>query len=457
MVGCLFRIGRTRLRSCQERSGGSPRHQPRPGCTQPASGTGRSACVAHDWADTAARARPQLGLRRVRAWSSWSSPRPMPMALALRRRPRAALQRRLRGADRRPSTPARSAARPPRCSRRSGPCPASVRRHRALLPARASRSWRRSRTLPLVRAAAPDVEQAVFTRGHSPVRDSAGQIVGVLTVAAETTQVTQQLQSLSEFAAALAGTLTLDDVARVALRYAITTFDADQVSFAVDEGGGGWRMVRRVRGELLDEADERLPPLWRRAPADWSAPVVGRAPGSAPSFIRRRAAAAGHRGGPPRPEDPGAGGPAAAARRWSAAALAVGYQVPHTWSPAERALLAAVGRAGRPGRRAGPPVRDPARHRPTVAAQHAAGAPAGPAPAADRGPLRPGRRRQRGRWRLLRRVPAARRLARRGAGRRRRARRAGRRADGAGPGRAAGAGPGRPARRTRCWPAWTGW
>ncbi|MEE3920733.1 ATP-binding SpoIIE family protein phosphatase [Micromonospora sp. BRA006-A] len=36
------------------------------------------------------------------------------------------------------------------------------------------------------------------------------------------------------------------------------------------------------------------------------------------------------------------------------------------------------------GRRAGPPFRDPARHRPDVAAQHAAGTAAGPAPAAHR-------------------------------------------------------------------------
>ncbi|PNG16062.1 hypothetical protein, partial [Streptomyces cahuitamycinicus] len=118
------------------------------------------------------------------------------------------------------------------------------------------------------------VEHAVFTRGYSPVRDGAGRTVGVLAVAAETSQVTQQLQSLGDFAAALAGTLTLDDVARVALRYAITSFDADRVAFAVDEGGGGWRTVRRVRGELTDEADERLPPLWRRTPPDWADPLV---------------------------------------------------------------------------------------------------------------------------------------------------------------------------------------
>ncbi|MGC4759665.1 SpoIIE family protein phosphatase [Micromonospora trifolii] len=209
-------------------------------------------------------------------------------------------------------------------------------------------------TLPLVRGHSATVEQAVFTRGYSPVRDSAGQIVGVLTVAAETTHVTEQLQSLSEVAAALAGTLTLDDVARVALRYAITTFDPDQASFAVDEGGGGWRMVRRVRGELLDEADERLPPLWRRAPADWSAPVVHAARSGAPSFTRdgqplRDTAVDRH--------DQKIRAMAALPLGTSVVrgGLAVGYQVPHTWSPAERALLAAsaelIGQAAERARR----------------------------------------------------------------------------------------------------------
>ena len=198
------------------------------------------------------------------------------------------------------------------------------------------------------------MEQAVFTRGYSPVRDSAGQIVGVLTVAAETTHVTEQLQSLSEVAAALAGTLTLDDVARVALRYAITTFDPDQVAFAVDEGGGGWRMVRRVRGELLDEADERLPPLWRRAPADWPAPVVQAARSGGPSFTRdgqplRDTAVDRH--------DQKIRALAALPLGTSVVrgGLAVGYQVPHTWSPAERALLAAsaelIGQAAERARR----------------------------------------------------------------------------------------------------------
>ncbi|MEU6076577.1 SpoIIE family protein phosphatase [Micromonospora sp. NPDC047074] len=198
------------------------------------------------------------------------------------------------------------------------------------------------------------VEQSVFTRGYSPVRDSAGRIVGVLTVAAETTQVTQQLQSLGDFAAALAGTLTLDDVARVALRHAITAFDADRVTFAVDEGGGGWRMVRRVRGELMDEADERLPPLWRRIPPDWQGPVVTAARSGAPHFVDdgqplREIAVDRH--------DQKVRSLAAVPLRASVlrGGLTVGHHAPRVWSAARRALLAAsaelIGQAAERARR----------------------------------------------------------------------------------------------------------
>ena len=48
----------------------------------------------------------------------------------------------------------------------------------------------------LDRGGAGRVEQASFTRGHSVVRDRHGTVVGVLTVAAETTQVTRRLQQL---------------------------------------------------------------------------------------------------------------------------------------------------------------------------------------------------------------------------------------------------------------------
>ncbi|MGC4854085.1 SpoIIE family protein phosphatase [Micromonospora sp. DT4] len=209
-------------------------------------------------------------------------------------------------------------------------------------------------TLPLGGGSSGVVEQVVFTRGHSAVRDSAGQIVGILTVAAETTHVTEQLQSLSEVAAALAGTLTLDDVARVALRHTITMFDADRVAFVVDEGGGGWRMVRRVRGELMDEADERLPPLWRRAPDDWAGPVALAARSGEALFIRdgqplRETAVDRH--------DQKIRSMATLPLGTSVirGGLTVGYQVAHTWSAAERALLAAsaelIGQAAERARR----------------------------------------------------------------------------------------------------------
>ncbi|WP_319458548.1 SpoIIE family protein phosphatase [Micromonospora sp. RTP1Z1] len=211
----------------------------------------------------------------------------------------------------------------------------------------------REAVLPADRHLVGGGEPAVFTRGHSPVRDSHGRIIGVLTVAAQTTQVTQQLQSLSDFAAALSGTLTLDDVARVTLRYAINSFDADRVAFVVDEGGN-WRMVRRIRGELLDEADERLPPLWRRAPADSPGPVVVTARSGVPCYVGdgqplREIAVDRH--------DQKIRALAALPLRSSVirGALVVGYQIPHTWSAAERALLAAsaelVGQAAERARR----------------------------------------------------------------------------------------------------------
>ncbi|MFI7428974.1 SpoIIE family protein phosphatase [Micromonospora sp. NPDC049836] len=196
-------------------------------------------------------------------------------------------------------------------------------------------------------------EAAVFTRGYSPVRDSTGTVIGVLSVAAQTTQLTQQLQSLSDFAAALSGTLTLDDVARVTLRYFLHSFDADRVSVLVDEGTA-WRLVRRVRGELLDEADERLPPLWRRIAADSPIPVGVTARSGVPSFTGdgqplRDTAADRH--------DEKIRALASLPLRSAVirGALTVGYQTAHPWSPAERALLAAaaelVGQAAERARR----------------------------------------------------------------------------------------------------------
>ncbi|MEV4707424.1 SpoIIE family protein phosphatase [Actinoplanes sp. NPDC049316] len=184
------------------------------------------------------------------------------------------------------------------------------------------------------------VEQASFTRGHSVVRDQHGSVVGVLTVAAETTQVTRRLQSLGELTARLASALTIDDVARVVLSYAMSSFDVDHCVFAVDDGAG-FRYVRRIRGEMMDEADERLPPLWKRISNDPGYPLVVAALSGRPSF---------------QPDGAPLGEVASDRheRRIRAlaamplrtpslhGALTMGYRTPHTWPPAERALLYAA-------------------------------------------------------------------------------------------------------------------
>jgi serine phosphatase RsbU (regulator of sigma subunit)/anti-sigma regulatory factor (Ser/Thr protein kinase) len=183
-------------------------------------------------------------------------------------------------------------------------------------------------------------EPAFFTRGHAAVRDVRGTVVGVLTVAAETTQVTRRLQSLGELTSRLAGALTIDDVARVVLAYAMASFDVDHCAFAVDDGAG-YRYVRRIRGEMLDEADERLPPVWKRIPADVRAPLVAAAQTGRPAFTpdgepMRQVATDRH-------EHRIRALAALPLRAPSlTGALTIGYRTAHTWLPAERALLNAA-------------------------------------------------------------------------------------------------------------------
>ena len=203
------------------------------------------------------------------------------------------------------------------------------------------------------RGAAGRVELAFFTRGHSAVRDRHGAIVGVLTVAAETTQVTQRLQSLGELTSRLAGALTIDDVARVVLRYAMASFDVDHCVFAVDDGSA-YRYVRRIRGEMLDEADERLPPLWKRIAGGTESPLVvagqtGRASFQPDGEPLRKVATDRH--------ERRIRALAALPLRTPSlrGALTIGYRTAHNWLPAERALLSAaaelIGQAAERARR----------------------------------------------------------------------------------------------------------
>lgn len=213
-----------------------------------------------------------------------------------------------------------------------GPAGAAVREtlHTGFAP--------REDELPLAGDEEPD--PALPIRGLSAVRDGAGRIAGVLIVAAE--PVAHRLQGLSELAEALAGTLTLDEVARVALRYGLSSPDVQQVAFGVDDGDD-WRVVRRVRGEVLDDADERLPPVWRRIPADSVAPLsvtagAGLARFTADGHPLREAAQDRH--------DEKVRALAALPLRTPSlrGALTVGRHDQHPWSAAERALLTAAGK-----------------------------------------------------------------------------------------------------------------
>ena len=193
---------------------------------------------------------------------------------------------------------------------------------------------------PFLEAETQLTGERLFTRGHSAVRGKDCSVIGVLTVAAETTHVTRRLQSLSELTSRLAGTLTIDDVARVVLAYAIASFDVDHCVFAVDDAGS-YRYVRRIRGEMLDEADERLPPVWKKAAADSHGPMVVAAQTGRATFVsdgeplrdvatdrherRLRALAALPLGTPS-----------------LRGAMTMGYRSAHSWLPAERALLNAA-------------------------------------------------------------------------------------------------------------------
>jgi serine phosphatase RsbU (regulator of sigma subunit)/anti-sigma regulatory factor (Ser/Thr protein kinase) len=183
-------------------------------------------------------------------------------------------------------------------------------------------------------------EPALPERGMSTVRDAGGRIAGVLVVAAEPAQVADRLRGLGELAAALAATLTLDDVARVALGYALDSTDVDQAAFGVDDGTA-WRVVRRIRGELLDEADERLPPVWRRLPADSAAPLASTAVTGRDRYVQdgaplRDSAADRH--------DEKVRALAALPLRTPSlrGALTFGRWSPYPWPEAERALLTAA-------------------------------------------------------------------------------------------------------------------
>ena len=186
------------------------------------------------------------------------------------------------------------------------------------------------------------VEQVFFTRGNSVLRDLGGQIVGVLTVVAETTQATRRVQAFGELTSALASAVTLDDVARMTLRHGLVMFDAQMVGFGVEDDRG-WRAVRRTAAELLDDADERLPPLWHAYPVDSQIPLIRAGVDGRPWYV-----ASGEldrvRAGTPDRYLANIRSVAALPLRTRSlrGALSVGYEREHAWQSADRMLLTAM-------------------------------------------------------------------------------------------------------------------
>jgi GAF domain-containing protein/anti-sigma regulatory factor (Ser/Thr protein kinase) len=210
---------------------------------------------------------------------------------------------------------------------------------------RTGRPFRESETVIHVARNAPNgsTEPAFFTRGHSAVRDRNGAVIGVLTVAAETSEAMRRLQGLSEFSTALAGALTIDDVARATMSHILSAFGGHHTGFAVDEAGA-WRAARRVDGDLLDEADERLPPLWRRFSGTASVPLADAANLGRSLFLSDHELEP-YRAHATDQHDRSLRSLAAIPLRAGAlrGAITLGFYEPHPWLPAERALLSAVG------------------------------------------------------------------------------------------------------------------
>ena len=125
--------------------------------------------------------------------------------------------------------------------------------------------------LPVRRGTDGVVDQVHFSRAYLAVRDDAGRIVGVLSLIVETSEVTQALTGVAELAARLAGALSVDDVAREALRYGVEAARADHARVVLQDGPA-LRMARRARADVHDESAERLPPLWARVRQDEALP-----------------------------------------------------------------------------------------------------------------------------------------------------------------------------------------
>lgn len=188
-------------------------------------------------------------------------------------------------------------------------------------------------------------ERVLFSRAYSAVRSDDGDIVGVLTVISETTDLAKALAALADLASRLASSLTVDDVAREALRYGVMAIGADHSRVLLAEGNA-LRMARRSADDSHDESAERLPPLWSRIPDSTRLPSVQVVREPTPLWLDEQAL----RGFSALREEPIGPLPlrsAAVVPLHSgsvAGAYALGWEQPRSFTPAERAAIVTVGR-----------------------------------------------------------------------------------------------------------------
>ncbi len=177
-------------------------------------------------------------------------------------------------------------------------------------------------------------------------------------------------RGLSELAESLAGTLTLDEVARVALRYGLSSPTCSRCrSGSTTATPGGWSAGSAARCSTTPTSGCRRsgagsrptrPPRWPWRPAPGS-------PGSPPTAHPLRESAQDRHDQKVR-----ALGALPLRTPSLRGALTVGTGTTSTLVARRARAADRGGGAGRAGGRAGPPVRGPARHRPAAAAQHAA-------------------------------------------------------------------------------------
>ncbi|RKS72706.1 serine phosphatase RsbU (regulator of sigma subunit) [Motilibacter peucedani] len=137
-----------------------------------------------------------------------------------------------------------------------------------------------------VRRRGPDApaELVRFSRSYAALRGEDGRVLGVLSVVIEITGSARTLRQVADLAARLSSALSVDDVAREVLRYAVEDVGAHHARVVLLEGGA-LRMTRRAALDVQDESTERLPLLWTRLRADAALPSVQVAREGAPLWL----------------------------------------------------------------------------------------------------------------------------------------------------------------------------